>query len=105
MNSGILAAPTLDGRFNYKTPPDAIVERARRLAAVCERHGVPLKAVAIQFPFAHPAVVSVVAGVGRIAHLDEYPALMRHPIEDDLWAELKHEGLIDAAAPVPTSAR
>ena len=105
MNSGILAAPTLDGRFNYKPPPEAIVERARRLAAVCERYGVPLKAAAIQFPLAHPAVVSVVAGVGRIAHLDEYPALMRRPIADDLWAELKHEGLIDPGAPVPTNAR
>ena len=105
MNSGILAAPTLDGRFNYKPPPDAIVERAHRLAEVCERHGVPLKAAAIQFPLAHPAVVSVVAGVGRIAHLDEYPTLMRHPIEDDLWAELKHEGLVNPDAPVPTSAR
>jgi D-threo-aldose 1-dehydrogenase len=78
------------------------VERARRLAEACGRHGVPLKAAAVQFPLAHPAVVSLVAGVRRIDHLDEYPALMRHPIPDDLWQELRDEGLIPRDAPVPT---
>ena len=51
-----------------------IIDRARRLGAVCARHGVPLRAAAIQFPLAHPAVVSLIAGVRRIDHLDEYPA-------------------------------
>jgi D-threo-aldose 1-dehydrogenase len=101
MNSGILAAPRQDGRFNYKPPPTDVVERARRLADVCERHRVPLKAAAIQFPLAHPAVVSIVAGVGRIDHLDQYPALMRLPIPADLWAELRSEGLLAPDAPVP----
>jgi len=102
MNSGVLADPRPGSAFDYAPASDAIVERARRLAAVCERHGVPLKAAAVQFPLAHPAVVSVVAGVRRIEHLDEYPALMRRPIPDDLWLELCREGLIDTAAPLPT---
>ena len=53
MNSGILADPGHAARFNYKPAPADVVERARRLADVCERHGVPLKAAAIQFPLAH----------------------------------------------------
>ena len=67
MNTGILADPRPGGRFDYQAAPPAIVDRARRLAAVCARHGVPLKAAAIQFPLAHPAVASVVVGraVGR----------------------------------------
>lgn len=101
MNSGILANPQAGGRFNYTPAPAHVVERARRLAEVCARHGVPLRAAAIQFPLAHPAVRSLVAGVRRIDHLDEYPALMRRPIPDDLWAELRAEGLIAADAPVP----
>jgi D-threo-aldose 1-dehydrogenase len=102
MNSGILAAPGQEGRFNYKPAPTAIVERARRLAAACARHDVPLKAAAIQFPLAHPAVVSVVAGVGRIAHLDEYPSFMRQPIPAALWDELATEGLIAPGSPLPS---
>ena len=70
-------------------------------AAVCARHGVPLRAAAIQFPLAHPAVASLVAGVRRVDHLDEYPALMRRPIPADLWAELRAEGLIAPEAPTP----
>jgi D-threo-aldose 1-dehydrogenase len=101
MNSGILAAPTQAGLFNYKPAPPGIVERARRLAEVCDRHGVPLKAAAIQFPLAHPVVASLVAGVGRIDHLDEYPVLMQQVIPADLWAELRNEGLLAPDAPVP----
>jgi D-threo-aldose 1-dehydrogenase len=105
MNSGILAAPAQAGRFNYKPPPAEIVERARRLAAVCEHHDVPLKAAAIQFPLAHPAVASVVAGVGRVDHLEEYPVFMREAIPAALWAELRNEGLLAADAPVPSETR
>jgi len=101
MNSGVLADPRPGSRFNYVTAPDAVVERARRLAAVCARHDVPLRAAAIQFPLAHPAVRSLIAGVRRIDHLDEYPALMRRPIPADLWTELRAEGLIPDEAPVP----
>jgi D-threo-aldose 1-dehydrogenase len=101
MNSGVLADPRSGSRFDYKPAPDTILERARRLAAVCERHDVPLRAAAIQFPLAHPAVRSLIAGVRRIDHLDEYPELMRRPIPADLWAELRAEGLIPEEAPVP----
>jgi len=104
MNSGILAAPGRGARFNYKPAPADVVERARAIAAVCQRHGVPLKAAAIQFPLAHPAVASVVAGVGRIEHLDDYPAAMRQDIPAELWAELRAEGLLAPDAPVPGGA-
>jgi D-threo-aldose 1-dehydrogenase len=104
MNSGILAEPRPGGRFNYAPAPPAVVDRARRLAATCARHGVPLRAAAIQFPLAHPAIRSLIAGVRRIDHLDEYPELLRRPIPPDLWAELRAEGLIDPAAPVPDGA-
>ena len=101
MNSGVLTHPGPDSRFNYRPAPPAVVDRARRLAAVCERHAVPLRAAAIQFPLAHPAVRSLIAGVRRIEHLDEYPDLMRLPIPADLWVELRAEGLIPEEAPVP----
>lgn len=101
MNSGVLVDPRPGSRFNYQPAPAAIVERARRLAAVCDRHGVPLRAAAVQFPLAHPAVVSLIAGVRRIDHLAEYPDLMRHPIPAALWDDLRAEGLIPPGAPVP----
>ena len=101
MNSGILADPRPGSHFNYAPAPGELVARAQRLAKVCARHDVPLKAAAVQFPLAHPAIASIVAGVRRVDHLDEYPALFRHPIPADLWNELRAEGLLPADAPTP----
>ena len=101
MNSGVLADPRPGSRFDYAPASPEIVERARRLGAVCARYGVPLRAAAMQFPLAHPAVVSLVAGVRTPAHLDEYPAMLAHAIPSDVWAELRAEGLLAADAPVP----
>ncbi len=102
MNSGILADPRPGSRFDYSTAPADVVARAQRLAAACTRHDVPLKAAAVQFPLAHPAVVSVIAGVRSIEHLDEYAALYRAPIPAALWDELRADGLIPTDAPTPT---
>ena len=102
MNSGVLADPRPASRFDYRPAPPDVVDRARRIGAVCERHGVPLRAAAIQFPLAHPAVTSLIAGVRRIDHLEEYPAAMRRHIPADLWADLRAEGLLARDAPVPT---
>ena len=101
MNSGILADPRPGSRFDYAPAAKDVVERAGQLAAICARHGVPLRAAAVQFPLAHPAVVSVVAGVRRIEHLEEYPVLMSESIPGDLWEELRHEGLIAEGAARP----
>ena len=104
MNSGILANPAAGARYDYAEAPAEMVERAQGVRAVCERHGVPLRAAAMQFPLAHPQVCSVVAGVRTPAHLDEYRDWMRLPIPDALWADLRAEGLIAAGAPVPSGA-
>jgi D-threo-aldose 1-dehydrogenase len=103
MNSGVLADPRPGATFNYAPAPPAVIDRARRIGEICARHDVPLRAAAMQFPMAHPAVASLVAGVRTPAHLDEYPALLAHPIPADLWSELRAEGLIDPDAPVPAA--
>jgi D-threo-aldose 1-dehydrogenase len=101
MNSGVLANPGGESRFNYEPAPPDVVARAQRIAEVCDRHGVPLRAAAVQFPLAHAAVTSLVTGVRSAAHLDEYPRFARRGLPPDLWAELRSEGLIRPDAPVP----
>lgn len=98
-NSGILADPQAGATFNYEPASRELIERAQRLRGVCERHGVSLGAAAIQFPLAHPAVVAVVTGAVSAAELEENVGYARFPVPADLWAELKTEGLIPAAAP------
>jgi D-threo-aldose 1-dehydrogenase len=101
MNSGIMADPRPGAYFDYRPAPDELVARAQRIAAVCARHGVSTKSAAIRFPLAHPAVVSVAAGVRTIDHLDDYPRALETSIPAAFWEELRHEGLIDPTAPVP----
>ncbi|MEA2576929.1 MAG: D-threo-aldose 1-dehydrogenase [Chloroflexota bacterium] len=101
MNSGVLADPRPGSRFDYAPASEEVVERARRLGEVCARHDVPLRAAAMQFPLAHPAVVSLVAGVRTPSHLDDYPAMLGRAIPAALWDELRAEGLLPADAPVP----
>jgi D-threo-aldose 1-dehydrogenase len=101
MNSGVMVDPARGGPFDYGPAPSEIVDRARRIASVCARHDVPVRAAAIQFPLAHPAVTGLIAGVRTAAHLDDYPAGLRRRIPTDLWADLRAEGLLPADAPTP----
>jgi len=102
MNSGLIADPRPGATFDYLPAPPALIGRARLLGTVCERHGVPVRAAAIQFPLAHPAVTGLVAGVRTPAHLDEYPTAFRLGIPAALWDDLRAEGLLRSEAPVPS---
>ena len=103
-NSGILATGTRRGgpvHYNYGEAPADVVERVARIEAVCDAHGVSLPAAALRFPLAHPAVVSVIPGLGSAAHVRETLALHAGGIPAAFWSELHTEGLLRADAPVP----
>ncbi len=103
--SGILAkGPVPGGRYAYADPSPEIIAKTAAIQAVCERHGVPLPAAALQFPLGHPSVASVIPGASSPAQQARTLEWFRHPIPADLWAELKHEGLLREDAPVPTAA-
>jgi D-threo-aldose 1-dehydrogenase len=100
-NSGLLADAGAGARYDYDPAPADLIARAHRLAEVCQRHGVPLKAAALQFPIAHPCVAAVLTGVRSRGELDENARLFDLPIPGELWPELKAEGLLAEDAPTP----
>jgi D-threo-aldose 1-dehydrogenase len=100
--SGILATgPGPAAHYRYDTAAEDIQNKVRRIQEVCAAHGVNLKAAALQFPLAHPAVVSVIPGGARPEEVTENIAMASAPIPARFWASLKTEGLIDPNAPVP----
>lgn len=104
-NSGILATGPVPGaKYNYKDAPPEIVERVRRIEAVCRRHGVPLPAAAIQFPLGQKSIAAIVPGAVRPEEVTRNLELMRTPIPRALWAELETEGLLRPGCPVPKPA-
>jgi D-threo-aldose 1-dehydrogenase len=87
-NSGILANPRPGATFDYRAAPADLVRRASHLNEVCERHGVPLKAAAIQFPLRHPAVPTVLTGCRSVAEVEENVRMFQTPVPEELWREL-----------------
>ena len=62
-SSGITATGAVPGaKYNYADATPEVMEKVRRIEAVCRRHDVPLPAAALQFPFGHPCVASVIPG-------------------------------------------
>lgn len=101
-NSGILAQGAVDGaKFDYRKAPPQIVEKVRRIEAVCGRHKTPLKAAALQFPLAHPAVAAVIPGARSSEEVDENVRMFEFEIPADFWSELREEGLVPEDAPTP----
>jgi D-threo-aldose 1-dehydrogenase len=101
-NSGILATGPVEGAtYNYGPATPEILDRVRRLAAVCERHGVALPSAALQFPLGHPQVATTIPGAGSVREVEQNVATFAAAIPADLWAELKHEGLLREDAPTP----
>jgi D-threo-aldose 1-dehydrogenase len=101
-NSGILAVgPRAGATFNYRAAPPEVMDKAARIAQVCERHRVPLKAAALQFILAHPAIASVIPGARSVAEVEENARMVELAIPGELWAELKEARLIAAEAPTP----
>jgi len=101
-NSGILARD-LDTpvSFEYAPAPQHLVDRAKKLQAICHHHGVDLKAAALQFVLAHPAVATVIPGAQTVSELEQNIRMMNVDIPGSVWRDMKSEGLIPAEAPTP----
>ena len=94
-------------RYNYAPAPPDILERVRRIEAVCIAHGVKLIEAALQFVLGHPVVKTVIPGANSP---DQVKRQRRSPatpsIPPALWSDLKTEGLLRAAMRrCPTNAR
>ncbi|WP_447649214.1 aldo/keto reductase [Pseudomonas abietaniphila] len=94
--SGILATGSNHSSpyYNYAPAPPHILDKTRRIEAVCRKYGVSLKAAAFQFPLRHPLVASVVSGAASSAQSKENAQLINAVIPEAFWEELSNQGLI-----------
>jgi len=96
-NSGILADPGPRARYDYRTAPPGILDRARRVTAVCARPGVPIGAAALHFTLRHPAVTAAVVGARSPGEIQADVGYLATQVPDELFDELAAEGLVPAA--------
>ncbi|RPK61547.1 Pyridoxal 4-dehydrogenase [Streptomyces sp. ADI96-15] len=97
-SSGVLAG---GAHFEYQDASPEIVERVRRIRETAERHGVSVKAAALQFSLAHPASAAVIPGATRPSRIAEDVAALQEDVPTAFWADLRASGLVSAAAPLP----
>ncbi|MDV9189463.1 aldo/keto reductase [Streptomyces sp. SR27] len=100
-NSGLLADPRPGATYDYATAPADTLRRAVRMREICDRHGVPLRAVAARFPLGHPTVAGVLLGLRSDAEVTDAADLLALDIPAALWDELRGEGHLPSEAPLP----
>ena len=101
-NSGLLAGKSAPGAtYDYRPADAEVLRRARRLYALCAELGVDVGAAALQFPLAHPAVVTVVVGLRSAAEVRQALERIATPIASSVWQALRAAGFILAEAPTP----
>ena len=100
-NSGVLADPDAQARYNYADAPADVVNRARAIRDVCTEFDVPLRAAASQFPLAHPQIATVAIGSRSPSEVDDNLEMLTFDVPDELWTALRDRGLIRADAPTP----
>jgi D-threo-aldose 1-dehydrogenase len=103
-NSGILATGVRTNKtpfYNYNPAPKEVILKVDRIEQICLDHNVTLAAAALQFPLAHPAVASVIPGLGNAKRVAKTVQLFNEGIPCAFWQDLKSEQLLAENAPVP----
>ena len=101
-NSGLLASPrpTAGARFDYAPASTDLLDRANRIADICESHGVTLPAAAMAFPLLHPVVAGIVVGMRSADEASKNLASFDTAVPTGLWSDLRSQHLIDDRAPL-----
>ena len=103
-NSGILADPHR-GAYDYGAVPEDVLTRAVRMQVLCQKHRISLRSAALQFPFGHSAVSSVLIGARSADEVRDAVEQAKQPIPLKLWHELRATGLLPENVPLPEETR
>jgi D-threo-aldose 1-dehydrogenase len=85
----LVKGPDVQPKYAYRRGTDSIRDRVLAMQEICSRYDVPLAAAALQFSVREPRIASTVVGVSAAERVEQTLGLLRHPIPDELWAELR----------------
>ena len=97
-NSGILAGGE---HYEYQKATPDVLARVDSLQRLCAEFGVDIRAAALQFSLAHPAVAAVIPGASRPSRIAENLALAKAAIPAAFWQALRERQLVSIDAPLP----
>jgi D-threo-aldose 1-dehydrogenase len=97
-SSGVLAGGT---HFEYALSSKEILAKVEKIKAICAKHGVPIKAAALQFSLAHPASAAIIPGASQPNRIKEDHDALKAKIPDGFWRDMRTQGLVAPNAPLP----
>jgi len=101
-SSGVLAGGT---HFEYQKASSDIMAKVEKIKAIADRHQISIKAAAVQFSLANPAVAAVIPGASRPERIAEDKAALNTVIPAAFWEEMREQQLVAAHAPLPINVK
>ncbi|MED4794423.1 aldo/keto reductase [Priestia megaterium] len=101
-SSGVLAGGT---HFEYQKASSDIMAKVEKIKAIADRHQISIKAAAVQFSLANPAVAAVIPGASRPERIAEDKAALNTLIPAAFWEEMREQKLVAPHAPLPINVK
>ena len=101
-SSGILAG---GAHFEYQKASPVIIAKVNKMKNLADRHGISIKAAALQFSLANPAVAAVIPGASKPERIAEDQAALKTVIPAAFWEEMREQKLVAANAPLPINVK
>jgi D-threo-aldose 1-dehydrogenase len=79
--------------------------KVQKIKTLCEQYTIPIKAAALHFSLAHPASAAVIPGASKPERIAEDHAALRTVVPDGFWHDLRKQGLVSPAAPLPIDSK
>ncbi|RGO15227.1 aldo/keto reductase [Bacillus cereus] len=101
-SSGVLAGGT---HFEYQKASPEIIEKVNKMKNLANGHGISIKAAALQFSLANPAVAAVIPGASKPERIAEDQAALKTVIPAAFWEEMREQKLVAVNAPLPINVK
>ncbi|KXY81330.1 MULTISPECIES: aldo/keto reductase [Bacillus] len=101
-SSGVLAG---GAHFEYQKASPEIIAKVNKMKNLADRHGISIKAAALQFALANPAVAAVIPGASKPERIAEDQAALKTVIPAAFWEEMREQKLVAAHAPLPINVK
>ncbi|MEQ6353178.1 aldo/keto reductase [Lysinibacillus sp. M3] len=97
-SSGVLAGGT---HFEYQKASPEIMAKVEKIKHIADRHQISIKAAALQFSLANPAVAAVIPGASKPERIAEDKVALNTVIPAAFWEEMRIQKLVAPNAPLP----
>ncbi|PEC85171.1 D-threo-aldose 1-dehydrogenase [Bacillus cereus] len=101
-SSGVLAG---GAHFEYQKASSEIIAKVNKMKNLADRHGINIKAAALQFSLANPAVAAVIPGASKPERIAEDQAALKTVIPAAFWEEMREQKLVAVNAPLPINVK